>query len=646
MTAYERIVDALRDAGSTTKDTGHGKTTAQCPAHDDSNPSLSVTAIEGQTLIYCHAGCQHDDILAALHLTPADLYDNPKGPEYPYSDGRRVHKTPTKQFRQTGNTKGKALYHIERIGEAATVAVVEGEKDVHAIESAGGVAVCSAMGAGKAHLFDWTPLQGKNVIVIADKDEPGRKHAQDVKTLLRGIAKTVRIFEAKAGKDAADHIAAGHTLKDFTPADNNGVNGHHPETPPDTPTISLEAIENHFWTARPELQLIYLAALNRMTSPWAVFACCAARILTLIPPTITLPPIIGGPGSLNWYAAITAKSGGGKGAASAVSSALIPADITIRGIGSGEGMIEAYQRAPIGKEPPPPVTSVLFSIDEIDSLGAMGGRTGQTTMSILRQGFSGETLGYSYRGRQAETVAAHTYRMTLLASVQPERAGILFDQTGGGTPQRFMWFPGRDRRITAHPPDWPNERSGRPKIIPAISPADIKRAPLVVPIPDHVADFIRVTRAASMNGDDVALDGHALFCREKLAYALAYMHGNLEITDDDWKLSGIAAAVSDWCRTKVAEAYQDSKDRTSRERGQAQALANDERNLVEQEVYLTHLARIERTVIKNLKTHGSMTPGALHRDLASRDRPRFDAAIADASARGDIILVDGRWQLG
>ena len=71
------------------------------------------------------------------------------------------------------------------------VYVVEGEKDVLAIEAIGGTAVCSAMGAGKAHIADWSPLTGKHVIIIADNDDPGFNHAEDIADILDGIAITV-----------------------------------------------------------------------------------------------------------------------------------------------------------------------------------------------------------------------------------------------------------------------------------------------------------------------------------------------------------------------------------------------------------------------------------------------------------------------
>ncbi|WP_252980156.1 DUF3631 domain-containing protein [Mycobacterium riyadhense] len=223
--AYDRLVAALHAAGRQVIDRGDAAH-AQCPAHDDGRPSLSLRRIDGSVLVYCHAGCQIGDVLAALSLDMRDLYDDRAGQTYAYGDGRKVRRTADKKFWQSANTKGRSLFHAERIGAATTVHVVEGEKDVLAVESVGGTAVCSAMGAGKAHLFDWSPLRGREVIIVADRDEPGRKHARDVADIVRGIAASVRIVEAAAGKDAADHIAAGHALDelvDVTPPEVDGA---------------------------------------------------------------------------------------------------------------------------------------------------------------------------------------------------------------------------------------------------------------------------------------------------------------------------------------------------------------------------------------------------------------------------------------
>lgn len=216
-TSYERLLDAIRDTGNTVIDNGT-TAKAQCPGHDDHHPSLSVKQTEGRTLLHCHAGCANEDIMAAVNLTMADLFDDRRGATYIYPDDRQVHRTADKKFRQSGNTKGRALFHADRIGNASLVYVVEGEEDVHAVESTGAVAVTSAMGAGKAKLSDWTPLYGRRVIIVADRDEVGLKHAAQVAELLDGKCTNVQILQSAVGKDVSHHLAAGKALTELVPA--------------------------------------------------------------------------------------------------------------------------------------------------------------------------------------------------------------------------------------------------------------------------------------------------------------------------------------------------------------------------------------------------------------------------------------------
>jgi hypothetical protein len=48
--------------------------TALCPAHDDKNPSLSISGSGGKILLHCHAGCSKENILRAIGLDVTDLY--------------------------------------------------------------------------------------------------------------------------------------------------------------------------------------------------------------------------------------------------------------------------------------------------------------------------------------------------------------------------------------------------------------------------------------------------------------------------------------------------------------------------------------------------------------------------------------------
>jgi hypothetical protein len=76
-TAFDRVLDGLHDAGKTVKN--HvSYAQAQCPAHDDRDPSLTIYRKPGRIKIVCYAGCDDAlDILPALDLGVRDLFDEP-----------------------------------------------------------------------------------------------------------------------------------------------------------------------------------------------------------------------------------------------------------------------------------------------------------------------------------------------------------------------------------------------------------------------------------------------------------------------------------------------------------------------------------------------------------------------------------------
>jgi len=221
---------------------------ARCPAHDDRRASLSVASGEdGRVLLYCQAGCKTADVAAAIGLSMAELMGDAKGPEggkakivatYDYCDESgvllyQVVRFEPKAFRQRRpNGRGwewrldgvrRVLYRLPEVIEAVksreAIYLCEGEKDVEALVRAGCAATCNSGGAGK-----WRPdyneaLVGANVIIVADRDEPGRKHAAAVAAALKDVAGALCVVEACAGKDAADHLAAGHGPEEFVRLD-------------------------------------------------------------------------------------------------------------------------------------------------------------------------------------------------------------------------------------------------------------------------------------------------------------------------------------------------------------------------------------------------------------------------------------------
>lgn len=218
--------------------------TARCPAHDDHNPSLSVSVgADGRTLIKCHAGCASEDICNAVGRKPADLFPGRNGHSkrivatYDYTDESgallyQVVRYDPKDFRQrrpdpagldgwNWSTKGvrRVLYRLPKVRESIAsgyaIFVCEGEKDCDALIQRGLTATCNSGGAGKWSDGYLNDLKGATeVVIIADKDEPGRKHAREVAASLFGRVNAVKVVElpdpdGQRVKDAFDWFSAG-----------------------------------------------------------------------------------------------------------------------------------------------------------------------------------------------------------------------------------------------------------------------------------------------------------------------------------------------------------------------------------------------------------------------------------------------------
>lgn len=428
-----------------------------------------------------------------------------------------------------------------------------------------------------------------------------------------------------------------------------GIGGEPSGPPDDSPISELEALEQDFWTARESHQLIFTAALSRMVSPWAVFGSCVARTLALVPPSIVLPDITGDVGSLNWFAAVVGASGTGKGAATRVARRLIPDEgVNERAIGSGEGMVECYNRQPPkGDDPPPPVISVLFDISEISTLGAMSARSGQTTLDILKQGFSGERLGFSYKGRN-DFVAENTYRMTVIAGVQPLAAGVLLDDLTG-TAQRFMWFSATDARIQRDRPGWPMDNLGGRLTLSSNFPRSWEMANAIgqISIPPEAEDAVLDAAVARSRKEGDALDGHAVFAREKLAFALAFMDGRLEMNSEDWRLSGVAADVSDYMRETTAGELQEVRVSESRERGHLRGVEAAAAEVGKASEQMDAGPRVTANVMDKIKR--AMPDGISKRDITRKingpDQGLVGNVLDYLAGQGLIMQLEGtnRW---
>jgi len=70
-----KVLAALRALGCRIRVLSAGRYMCQCPAHPDTNPSLSMLeTTDGRLLLKCHAGCDTRDILSELGLRFSDLF--------------------------------------------------------------------------------------------------------------------------------------------------------------------------------------------------------------------------------------------------------------------------------------------------------------------------------------------------------------------------------------------------------------------------------------------------------------------------------------------------------------------------------------------------------------------------------------------
>jgi len=228
---------------------------ACCPAHGDSNPSLSITRKDdGKILMHCFTGCTVEEICAAAGLKLSDLMpERPKverapkkkrdlgkwvcdyvyqdedgadlykiaryerdglktfvhlrpNPENRYGWDYGIHDKKTKELL----IKYRCPFHLPRVVAAAkagkVIFILEGEKDVLNFEKATGcAATCNSGGAlkwGEDFPDDWGKwfAGAKGIVIIADNDP----ETKTVVRKYRGAVTTKDMPHWKGQKHAAD----------------------------------------------------------------------------------------------------------------------------------------------------------------------------------------------------------------------------------------------------------------------------------------------------------------------------------------------------------------------------------------------------------------------------------------------------------
>lgn len=128
----------------------------------------------------------------------------------PDAEGRTRIKSFVQRTLLAENLNGvhKLLYNLPALRKDQRVFIVEGEKDVETLRALGLTGTTNS-GGGKYWCEEFNAeFKGKDVIIIPDNDEIGHEHARNIASMLKPIAKSVRICAVSAlpKGDVTDYI--------------------------------------------------------------------------------------------------------------------------------------------------------------------------------------------------------------------------------------------------------------------------------------------------------------------------------------------------------------------------------------------------------------------------------------------------------
>lgn len=473
---------------------GHGK------GRGDQNPSLSVWVENGRLMVRCHAGCPRRAVVEELRrrgLWPEA--DNGESRRivavYDYTDenGRLLHQTlrfEPKAFAQRaacprgggcpGVTKdGKplcyrddegrwwhrsldgvrtVLYRLPEVLAAVQagqrVYIVEGEKDVESLRALGLVATTAPMGAGK-----WRPeyseaLRGAHVVIIPDRDEPGRRHAEQVARSLYGVAVSVKVLELPGDvvKDVSNWLQAGGTREEL-----ERLADEAPEWTPSAISVSdVDEIEPALPTPPPSPDPAAFHGLAgevvEAFDPYTE----ADPVAVLAQFLVVFGNVIGRTAHVrvgadrhhgNLFVCLVGPSARGRKGSSwrlvaELFEAATPgyiAEHVANGLSSGEGLIWAV-RDPVSEEDQGVADKRLLVVEEeFASPIRVMRREGNTLSPVLRRAWDGGVLRILTKNTPAKATGAHVSIIGHITS-QELRRNLSETEAANGFANRFLWL--------------------------------------------------------------------------------------------------------------------------------------------------------------------------------------------------------------
>ncbi len=256
---------------------------ACCPAHNDKNPSLSVTeGKDGVILLKCFVGCRTESIVEAMGLEMKDLFPHQDAPaqEKPQPKRKSRKEISRKHWDITDNTGVLIATHhridysdnkkkmwwvkdgkndldgygvenlplyglkwaIEEPDDSERPWIVgEGEAAIDALHQAEYVALGTVTGAEGCPSEDsLIPLLSRKVYLWPDNDDVGRKHMNMVAARLNEMGVETYFIcwpDAPLKGDAVDYLAQGGNVDDLLAT----AKKWEPQSSPPAPTSTISS---------------------------------------------------------------------------------------------------------------------------------------------------------------------------------------------------------------------------------------------------------------------------------------------------------------------------------------------------------------------------------------------------------------------
>lgn len=399
-------------------------------------------------------------------------------------------------------------------------------------------------------------------------------------------------------------------------------------------------------------------ARAKRINPTAALHAVLQRLTMAVPPTVVLPDLTGGFGSLNSLLAFCAMSGGGKSVIEEAAARMVMIsggllsmgeDIPTPNLGSGQGLAGAYLTwNPAAKRLQQDKHTMLFRVGEVGELVALmdGGRT--SLGATLREAFSGAPLGNKNADAKLDRhVPRHSYRLGLTVGVQHKLAEPLVNEyeRAAGTTGRFEWVTIRDR-YAARADCRPQTPGIFPWVVPTVVVPDGETFRVVDICPaarEAIDSYQLAVHLGEIEPDE--LEAHAMFRRLKLASRVALAAGRIDQTCRDWEIAGLLMAESDKVCAEVCEVVESVAAAQAAKIGTMRGAARRHEDVAYEKAG-TDMVEVGGKVMTELVKAGpaGLTTGQVAHKLSTTQR-RLLSAVLDALSAADPPRVrseDGR----